>query len=321
MSRETYSASELAAYRQVQALAYRAVESVRKTLSPGITEKEAAKRIDAAIREEGGSSFFHYGFAWFGDRTAFRGFKRPLSFRHLGKGEGVLPHFGGDFQPSRRRLEEGMAVILDVAPSFEGRSADIGYSFCFGRNEEHEKAMASLEIYRESILKGVLAERTLGEIYREVDDRIRDAGYVNCHAVYPEGVLGHKVGKLPAYNLPGGRFYGFPLQTFVYLLPQMAAARLPWNSKHSPLWGERSEFRAEPGLWAVEPHIGKIYSGRNAASSFGVKWEEILVVTDSTAYWLDEDLPHVRGWKKDHPSKKESKTQKSKSGKKIKVPA
>ncbi|EPG72894.1 metallopeptidase family M24 [Leptospira fainei serovar Hurstbridge str. BUT 6] len=310
MSREEYSLSELEAYRRVQSFAYEAVESVRKELYPGITEEKAARKIDDYIRARGGSTFFHYGFAWFGDRTAFRGFKRPLSFRHFGKGEGILPHFGKRFQPSNRKLREGMAVILDVAPSIAGRSADIGYSFCFGENPEHERAMAALEEYRELILNGVLAKRKLGEIYREVDERIRSAGYVNCHSIYPQGVLGHKVGKLPAYNLPGGRFLGFPLQTFAYLVPQMLKGFLPWSPSSSPLWSETSEFPAEPGLWAVEPHIGKMYSGLQADQSFGVKWEEILVVTDSTAYWLDDSLPHIRQWEKN---------KKKHSGKKIKA--
>ncbi|MCB1180373.1 MAG: metallopeptidase, partial [Leptospiraceae bacterium] len=57
-----------------------------------------------------------------------------------------------------------------------------------------------------------------------------------------------------------------------------------------PVWGEKSEYsKPEVGLWAIEPHIGK--------NGIGVKWEEILVVTDSTAYWLDDDLPHVNFWK------------------------
>jgi len=28
----------------------------------------------------------------------------------------------------------------------------------------------------------------------------------------------------------------------------------------------------------------------------GAKFEELLVVTDDDAFWLDDDLPHVRRW-------------------------
>ena len=54
-----------------------------------------------------------------------------------------------------------------------------------------------------------------------------------------------------------------------------------------------SDHPPQPGLWAVEPHLG--FRGT------GAKFEEILVVTDSkdpeqSAFWLDDDLPHVRRW-------------------------
>jgi hypothetical protein len=63
--------------------------------------------------------------------------------------------------------------------------------------------------------------------------------------------------------------------------------------RRSPLWadGAASNHPATPGLWAVEPHIG--------FRDVGVKFEEILVVTErGEIYWLDDDLPHVRGWQR-----------------------
>ena len=45
------------------------------------------------------------------------------------------------------------------------------------------------------------------------------------------------------------------------------------------------------GLWAIEPHLG--FRG------VGVKFEELLVVIEDDAYWLDDDLPHVRRWNAD----------------------
>jgi len=41
-------------------------------------------------------------------------------------------------------------------------------------------------------------------------------------------------------------------------------------------------------VWAVEPHIGR--------DGVGAKFEELMVVTADDAYWLDDDLPHVRRW-------------------------
>jgi hypothetical protein len=44
-------------------------------------------------------------------------------------------------------------------------------------------------------------------------------------------------------------------------------------------------------MWAVEPHLG--WRG------VGAKFEELLVVTGDDAYWLDDDLPHVRRGRKE----------------------
>jgi hypothetical protein len=40
------------------------------------------------------------------------------------------------------------------------------------------------------------------------------------------------------------------------------------------------------GLWAIEPHFGN--------ERFGIKFEEILVVKNGRATWLQEDPPHMK---------------------------
>jgi hypothetical protein len=42
------------------------------------------------------------------------------------------------------------------------------------------------------------------------------------------------------------------------------------------------------GLWLVEPHAG--------LGPIDAKWEEILVIEDGNARWLDDDSPHMRQW-------------------------
>jgi hypothetical protein len=57
----------------------------------------------------------------------------------------------------------------------------------------------------------------------------------------------------------------------------------------SPNWNHTrsSDHPPTPGLWAVEPHLGK--------NGVGAKFEEILVITETDAYWLDDGgLPHHR---------------------------
>src|SRR5262245_59068655 len=105
------SDEDLERFRSVQRLAYAAAEEVAGHLRPGMTERQAAKLLRTWLVDHGTDDWFHLPFAWFGDRTAFRNFKAPIQFF-----------------PSGRRLEEGMAYILDAAPVVQGATADIGFS-------------------------------------------------------------------------------------------------------------------------------------------------------------------------------------------------
>ena len=62
--------------------------------------------------------------------------------------------------------------------------------------------------------------------------------------------------------------------------------------QRSPLWNQQaaSDHGAHDGLWLVEPHAGR--------GDVGAKWEEILVIEQGRARWLDECPPHVRQWRK-----------------------
>src|SRR5258708_38168073 len=107
----------LAPARRAQRLAYQCAVEVAGELRDGDSERDAAAALDRALRARGVRHYFHAPFAWFGDRTAFRGFLTPLAFF-----------------PTERRLEPGMAGILDVAPALDGQAVDIGYAFAHGEN-------------------------------------------------------------------------------------------------------------------------------------------------------------------------------------------
>jgi Xaa-Pro aminopeptidase len=264
--------ADLAKFRELQQLAYAAAESVGQTLEPGVTEKQAAQRIREYLIERGVQDWFHTPFAWFGDRTAFRRFRTPLQFF-----------------PTHRRLEEGMPFILDCAPVRGGYLADIGYAGCLGTNPIFEQLMADLAQYRELIVTRVNDGAPLQQIYCDVDELITRHGYDNRHRVYPGRVIGHQIGKVHS-RLPKFITAGFGVRSLQTLVGDLIVERM---HHRSPLWadGEISNHPATPGLWAVEPHIG--------FRDVGVKFEEILVVTGSgDAYWLDDDLPHVRRWQR-----------------------
>jgi len=276
--------SDLDRFRQAQKLAYDCVEHTANRLRTGMTEKEACALMKGWLREHGVNDLFHDPFAWFGDRAAFKDFWADHKFL-----------------PSNRRLEEGMAGILDVAPIMDGYSADIGYCFVHGKNPRMQAALdrmnRTLLQLRDHIVQGVRERKTFKRIYLEVDALIADAGYVNQHKRYPHRVLGHRVGRHMANPLNKVRWLGFGLPIYLSLTARQWSAKLMPRTMKSPLWNDGRESDHQPfeGLWAVEPHIAL------PDQSLGVKWEEILVITKDGAWWLDDDVPHckaglARGW-------------------------
>lgn len=253
-------------HRAVQRLAYRCAEEVATGLTAGVTEREAARRLRVALADSGVVESLHKPFAWFGDRTALR-WLSPLHFF-----------------PTNRRLEEGMAFILDCAPIVDGFAADIGYATSLGPNRAVDEICDALVLHRALILEGVRAGKTLAAIYRDVDRLAKEQGLENRHRAYPSRVLGHRLSTL-AGRRTKRTFGGFGLRTLRSLgLDALRGLRSGW----SPLWSDArtSEHPAVPGLWAVEPHL--------ALGPTGAKFEELLVVTEDDAYWLDDDVPHVR---------------------------
>lgn len=254
----------------MQQLAYRCAERVATWLEPGVTEKQAAAKLRHELSAAGADDFFHVPFAWFGDRTTFRGFRTPLQFF-----------------PTNRALAEGMPFILDCAPVADGYTADIGYAGVVGENRLWDRMAADLREYRDLILAEVRERKPLASIYASVDTLIARHGYDNRHRVYPGRVIGHQVTRLRPGGLAGVALLGFGVRTLQTLGRELISERLRGRS---PLWadGKSSRHAPTPGLWAVEPHIG--------LRGVGLKFEELLVVTEDEVYWLDEDLPHVRRW-------------------------
>jgi len=270
----TGSSAALRGFRSVQRLAYECAEAVAAQLRPGVTEREAARMQREWLRERGVRDWFHLPFAWFGDRTAFAGFRVPLQFF-----------------PTNRELAPGMPFILDLAPVHGGHTADVGYSGSLGPNAVHDRLMRDLRVHRELILREVRERRPIREIYEDVERLMVRQGYHNRHRAYPFGVIAHKVDRVRERRF-APHVFGFGTQSLKGLAKDaLRGHREGW----SPLWSPYrfSAHPPRPGLWAVEPHLG--FRGT------GAKFEELLVVTDSRdeeegAFWLDDDLPHVRRW-------------------------
>ena len=271
MSATVTTPADLDRFREVQQLAYRCATEVAASLRPGITERQAARRMRWWLQANGVEDWFHLPYAWFGDRTAFRDFRVSLQFF-----------------PTNRVLLEGMPFILDCAPVVDGFTADIGYAASCGSNPVLDSLLDDLEPIRELIVRLVRARRPLREVYAAVDALIASQGNENRHRIYPGAVIGHQVFRVTS-RLPRLRLARFGVRSLAHLERELIAGRL---AGRSPLWNGRraSDHPPTPGLWAVEPHLGQ--------GAVGAKFEELLVVTEDDAYWLDDDLPHVRRWKR-----------------------
>lgn len=263
------SLEELSAFRDAQRLAFACAADVEAALAPGMTERDAAAMLLEALRAAGVRRFFHVPFAWFGERTAL---------------DDAWPT--EEFLPSGARLERGMPVILDVAPMIDGRVVDVAHSFAFGDNDVVRRMQDDLLVVRRAIPRALKEGCSLTETYGAVDAILERRGWENRHRAYPFGVLGHRVARLAATEADEGTSEPFGPAALEFFRDRRRAAKE--DPSASPFWNDRDDcaLGAPPGLWAVEPHLGR--------GGVGAKFEELLVVTARDAYWLDDDLPHVR---------------------------
>jgi hypothetical protein len=281
-----YSAAELDQFRQVQRLAYDIALEVEAQLQIGMTEAEVCTLLQVAQVAGGVDQVFHEPFAWFGRRTLLGpdwiatdgGLSQPV----------VADGTESGFFPTDTVLSYGMPLILDLAPSTHGFSADVGYSCTIGSNPVFAELDRGLAQVRTILLEGVRAGQTLRAIYRDLSALLTEHGTMSCHQHYPEGALGHLVFPLAADPPRPTPLRGFGTAAAEGLVAASLGA-LESGSGY-PIWNDRTvaDRPAAPGLWAVAPHIGR--------NGVGVKFEELLVVTEDDAYWLDDHLPHSQRW-------------------------
>lgn len=267
---QNFTDRQLETFRRWQRVSYNVLSEVAAALTLDATEKDATRWAMKAYRREGADRFFHLPVALFGERTTL-----------------PEPWTTESFWPTDGTLRSGDAVLLDASPIFEGYVVDTSLSFSLGPSTAHETAMEDNLTYRTSILDAVRSGATFREIALAVDASMAARGDRNCHRLHPEAVLGHRVVRLtdPA-SAPPADPSGFDSTVLRWFIKGITAAQAGGSTP--PTWNDQatSDHRPAPGLWAVEPHL--------ARGDIGVKWEELLVVEEHDAYWLDEDVPHRR---------------------------
>lgn len=246
---------DLAQLKACQKVARTGVQETVNAIREGWSEQQACAYLETVLKDLGVDHYFHRPFAWFGDRTRFDGIRLYPQF---------LPR-------KDRLLKPEDVLILDVAPLYQGVSADIGYSFSLEPNEGLQKAKIYLKELRETIRQSFEGNSKASTIWKSVAKDIEQHGYDVIHRRYPLQVLGHRL-----YNHPehphSFHFLNFGFEAYKSLFKGGIVKEVI-----SPFFQNSVE-----GIWAIEPHIG--------GEGFGAKFEEILVVSNGKAIWLDEEF-------------------------------
>lgn len=268
-----FDAGQLDRFKQLQRRAFTTLEEIGATLRAGESELEVARRMRHAFASQGVRSYFHVPVALFGGRTAY-----PGKFGQL------------EALPTARQLQDGDAVILDAAPVFDGYMTDVSLAVPgAGEQSTFAEADTLLRELRALILTRTRERRSMREIAREVDGVIVARGFENCHKKHIGMVLAHRMAQVGPAWLARRRIWGLsPLPVGWFFWRSYRSFRS--NPQLTPNWNHtrQCDCPPQPGLWAMEPHV--------AHGELGSKFEEILVVTESDAYYLDDDLPHHRRW-------------------------
>ena len=268
---KNFSPQMLDRFLHLQRLSFSIIENLAASLTEGMTEREVGHELVKRYRAAGFTSFFHLPVVLYRERTALPG------------------EWGiGNFYPKSRPLEKGDSVIMDASPLMRGYLVDTSYSFCFGTNEKHREMMLNLSGFRDQVLEAVNQGESFRKIAEDISGAITGMGYHPVHEKHPGEVLGHRAAKF--MDLPfSWRVKGFDAMVLGWFNAKSQFARMG-VSQHDPLWNQRqtSEHAPHDGLWLVEPHAG--------CGDVGAKWEEILVIENGKARWLDDHPPHVRQW-------------------------
>ncbi len=159
---------ELALIARAQAVTDAAFQAVVRELRPGMTEREVALRLEAALIEAGA------------DGAAF-----PIA---VASGpHGALPHY----RPTQRRIAPGEPIVIDMGAVVAGYCADLTRTVWLGETDEQlERVFAVVLAAVEAAEAGIRPGMTGREADRLAREVIEQAGYGEAFT----HSLGHGVG-------------------------------------------------------------------------------------------------------------------------------
>ncbi|MDV7245797.1 MULTISPECIES: M24 family metallopeptidase [Rhodococcus] len=254
---------EVEGFRLAQKLSFSCAQAVAAEMRPGWTEGQTQDWMTSYLHDHGVRTSLHKPIVGFGPRSL-----APDAEWFPAKGAGLT-------------LEDNDVAIIDCAPIVNGYAGDVAYTIQVGDVPELTEAMDFLSDLRNRIPGQFTLPETAATIFEWVTGEMEGAGYQNAVNGYHGHILGHRVYRhRPAsanfrHYLPTVPFgYKASWHSPGFLLKSIRRALMP------ELLGP---FHTGPktGVWAIEPHL-------RVGTKYGVKFEELLVVEDGYAYWLDD---------------------------------
>ena len=247
------SAADIAARKKGQALAFSCAEIIAKEIQPGWTEKKTAKLIHTWLSDHNIHDYFHRPLVFFGERTRYQGLEK-LS----------------DLRPTNKILLEDDVYILDFGPVIDGVACDVSVTKKIGDVPGFEEAYALLTKVRDNLPAMVIKEKySAASVWHQVQIDIRQQGFEPIHQTSEYSFFGHRLNGTSQ----------FPLAKKIAKDGKQIYSEFFARGLSGQLWSQIHQGSLL-GVWAVEPHIG--------TKTFGVKFEETLLVTPEEARWLRE---------------------------------
>jgi Xaa-Pro aminopeptidase len=197
--RAVKEADEIEATRQAAAAADAGHSVVPQVAAPGVSELELAAEIEHAMRRAG-----HEGYQPLRHPGGRGGGVLLMSGEHLavrgGHGlvvTGVGLSAGSPYGPSRRVLQPGDLVVVDIGSTCGGYTADESRTFVVGRGDEQQRALFSVALRAENaVLDAACAGAPIADLCAAVE-AVVDQGVLPFFApgsLTLPGFIGHGIG-------------------------------------------------------------------------------------------------------------------------------
>lgn len=174
-------------YTEVQNIAKKTIEFIKKKIQPGMTLLEIRKLCETKMMELGADSFWYWdvgAFVFAGDET-------------------TLSVSGKEYITSKRVIAENDIITIDLSPQNGDTWGDYARTIIIEKgkivendnvsNEEWKNGLLMEEYLHEEMCKFVTPKTTFEELYYYINNIIEQKGYINLDFM---GNLGHSIVRL-----------------------------------------------------------------------------------------------------------------------------